>query len=169
MTLILLSGRPGSGKTEVGKWLAENRGFIHIETDTYAGLATLNGLLGGFQCPGGAAVVHDRARALGEKVVIEWGFRPKTEFHFVRQLRLAGFDPWWLDRNEKAARQGYMEAKGDSAPMHLYWEQVNAIEAAWPKLEKFYGDHIIRTVSPGATALTVEQIASRMLPDDADG
>ena len=114
------------------------------------------------------AKVRAKARALGEKVIIEWGFRPKTEFHFVRQLQLAGFDPWWLDGDEKAAREGYMAAKGDSAPMHLYWEQVNAIEDVRPKLEKFYGDHIIRTVSPGPTYMTFEEIASIMLPDDTE-
>ena len=145
-----------------------DRGFTHIETDTNAGFATLNGLLHSFQSPGGTAVVRNKARALGEKVVIEWGFRPKTEFHFVRQLQLAGFDPWWLDGDEKAAREGYMAAKGASAPMHLYREQVNAIEDVRPKLEKFYGDHIIRTVTPGPTYMTFEEIASIMLPDDAE-
>jgi hypothetical protein len=50
----------------------------------------------------------------------------------------------------------------------LYWDQVNAIEAARPMLEEFYGDHIIRTVTPGPTYLTFEEIASIMLPDDAE-
>ena len=61
-----------------------------------------------------------------------------------------------------------MAAKCDSAPMHLYWEQVNAIEDVRPKLEKFYGDHTIRTVTPGPTYMTFEEIASIILPDDAE-
>ncbi len=33
MALVLLSGRPGAGKTEFGKWVAAERGHVHIETD----------------------------------------------------------------------------------------------------------------------------------------
>jgi hypothetical protein len=149
MTLLLLSGRPGAGKTPFGKWLEENRGFTHIETDKDAGLATLNALLGGFQGPGGAAEVRAKARALGEKVVIEWGFMIE-DFGWVRQLQAAGFDAWWLDGDEQAARQGYINKTGGGpAAMKAYWNQVKAIEAARPALERFYGNNIVCTVTSG--------------------
>jgi hypothetical protein len=165
MTLLLLSGRPGAGKTEVGKWLAEHCGFTHIETDTDAGWETLRELLGGFQSPQDAAVVRDKARALGEKVVIEWGFRVNL-LGYVRLLRDAGFDAWWLDGDEEAARHGYMELRGDSPNvMDAYWAQTNAIETAWPKLESFYGDHVVRTVTSGPTYRPLAEIVSIMLPD----
>lgn len=170
VTLLLLSGRPGAGKTEVGKWLAERCGFTHIETDTDAGLRTLNELLGGDQTPQG----------LGENVVIEWGFMIQDfDSGYVRQLRDAGFDAWWLDGDEEAARQGYMMSRQHLSPEKLrqaviaYQAQVPAIERAWPQLESFYGDdHIIRTVTSGPTGpeyLTCAQIVSIMLPDDAEG
>src|ERR1700682_5495013 len=110
MTLLLLSGRPGAGKTEVGKWLEEQHGFRHIETDTAAGLRTLNELLGGVQTPQG----------LGENVVIEWGFMIQYfDSGYVRQLRDAGFDAWWLDGDEQAARQRYMESRQHLSPEEL--------------------------------------------------
>jgi dephospho-CoA kinase len=83
VTYLLLSGRPGAGKTHVGKWLAERRGFTHVETDTPAGLHTLNELLNGVQT----------AQGLVDNVVAEWGF--KIEYFdagLVRQFRDAGFD-----------------------------------------------------------------------------
>jgi hypothetical protein len=66
MTHLLLSGRPGAGKTHVGNCVAEQDGFRHIETDTPAGMQTLNELLNGVQTP----------QSLGENVVLEWGFAP---------------------------------------------------------------------------------------------
>jgi hypothetical protein len=104
MTHLLLSGRPGAGKTHVGNSVAEQDGFRHIETDTPAGMQTLNELLNGVQTP----------QSLGENVVLEWGFAP-GDLPAVRWLRdVAGFDAWWLDGDEPAARQGYIKRRGDS-------------------------------------------------------
>src|SRR5207245_2900677 len=78
MTLVLLSGRPGAGKTAFSSWLAAQRGFAHVETDA------------------------------------EWGVKV-AHLGCVRQLRAAGFDAWWLDGEEAAARQSYISRQGDSA------------------------------------------------------
>lgn len=162
MTHLLLSGRPGAGKTHVGKWLDEQHGFRHIETDTPAGMQTLNELLKGGQTP----------QSLGENVVIEWGFAIEDS-GLVRKLRDAGFDAWWFDGDEEAARQGYIQRRGDSPEvMDAYWAQAGGIQQAWPELESFYGDdHIIRTVTSGPAGpeyLTCAEIVSTMLPDDAE-
>ena len=34
MTLLLISGRPGAGKTEFCRWLRDTYNFIHVDTDT---------------------------------------------------------------------------------------------------------------------------------------
>jgi hypothetical protein len=166
VTLLLLSGRPGAGKSEVGKWLAEQHGFRHIETNTEAGWRTLNELLGGVQTPQG----------LGENVVLEWGF-PPDNLPAVRWLRdVAGFDAWWLDGDEPAAHQGFTMSRRHLSPEQQreaennYQAQVPAIEKAWPQLESFCGhDHIIPTVTSGPTYLSCAEIVSLMLPDDAEG
>jgi hypothetical protein len=46
MTHLLLSGRPGAGKTAVSRWLADHRGFGQVETDI-EGFDTVNALLAG--------------------------------------------------------------------------------------------------------------------------
>lgn len=163
MTLLLMSGRPGAGKTEVGNWLARHRGFIHVETD--ADWGTWGPLLCGSQSPEATAETRDRARALGPKVVIEWGFKVGL-LRCVRHLQAAGFEAWWLDGDEEAARQGYMRRRGNSQTvMAAYWAQTTDIQAARSELEFFYGDHIIRTVTSGPTYLPYAEIASIMLPD----
>jgi hypothetical protein len=102
---------------------------------------------------------------LGPNVIIEWGFKVAL-LGCVRQLRAAGFDAWWLDGEEAAARQGYISRKGYSpSVMAAYRVQVEEIRAAWPRLERFYGDHVIRTVTFGPTYKPFDEIASIMFPD----
>jgi hypothetical protein len=162
MALILLSGRPGVGKTEFGHWLVAQHGFIHVETD-------LEWMTWGpalcVQSRREAFATRNRAQALGPNVIIEWGFKV-AYLDCVRQLRAAGFDAWWLDGEEAAARQGYIDRRGNSPKvLYAYQVQVDEIQAAWPELERFYGDRIIRAVTAGPTYLPFAEIASIMLGD----
>ena len=162
MALVLLSGRPGAGKTAFGSWLAVQRGFVHIETDAewskWGSLVCVQSLEA-------AVATRNLARALGPNVIIEWGFKVAL-LGCVRQLRAAGFDAWWLDGEEAAARQGYISRKGYSpSVMAAYRVQVEEIRAAWPRLERFYGDHVIRTVTFGPTYKPFDEIASIIFPD----
>jgi hypothetical protein len=167
MTHLLLSGRPGAGKTAVGNWLAEKHGFRHIETDE-VGLGVVQELLEGVQT----------RQSLGEKVVLEWGF-PPSDLPAVRRLRdVAGFDAWWLDGDEPTCHQRYLIARKHLSSAQLadaekrYQAQVRAIELAQVEFASFYGgDHIIDTVTSGPTGLeycTCAQIVSIMLPDDTE-
>ena len=155
MALVLLSGRPGAGKTASGGWLAERQGFIHVETD--AEWSTWGPLVCAQNLEAALATLI-RARSLGPNVIIEWGFKVAL-LGSVRQLRSAGFGAWWFDGDEVGARQGYIMRRGASPSV------MEEIQAASPELEPFYGDHIIRTVKVGPTYLPFEEIASTMFPD----
>jgi len=170
MTHLLLSGRPGAGKTHVGKWLAEQHGFKHIETDDPAGMQTLTDLLNSVQTP----------QSLGDNVVVEWGFMiPYFDDGLVHKLRGMGFDAWWLDGDEPTCHQRYRATRQHLSPADLdsaekaYRVQVAAIERAWPRLQSFYGDdRIIRTVTSGPTGpeiLTTVQIVAIMQADGGEG
>lgn len=159
MALVLLSGRPGTGKSAFANWLVVNRGFVYVETDvewmTWGPLVCVESLEK-------AIDTRNRARLLGPNVVIEWGF--KTAYlRSVRHLRAAGFECWWFDGDEIAARQGYIKRNGKSPQiLEAYRVQVEEIQAAWPQLERFYGAQIIRTVSAGPNYVAPTDIASKM-------
>ena len=162
MALVLLSGRPGAGKTDFCCWLAAQHDFAHVETDSqWSAWAPLLGV----QSIQAATETCNRARDLGPNVVVEWGFKV-AYLGCVRLLRDAGFDAWWLDGEEEAARQGYIARHGgSSAAMDAYRLQVEEIQEAWPELKRFYGDHIIRTVTSGPTYTPFADIAYAMFPD----
>ena len=44
-----------------------------------------------------------------------------------------------------------------------YLAQTKRIRQAWPKLSKFYRDHIVQTVEPGPTYPAFDAIAARIL------
>jgi predicted kinase len=162
MALVLLSGRPGTGKTAFANWLAAERGFTHVDTDSDRSALQL---LAGVQSAEAAAAARNWAQDLGSNVVVEWGFK-LAYLDRVRLLRDAGFDAWWLDGDEPAARQGYISRHGDSAPaMDAYWRQVQQIEAAWPELQRFFGDHIVRAVTCAPVYKAFADVVSIMVPD----
>lgn len=162
MALVLLSGRPGAGKTAFASWLAVRRGFVYVETDAEWSSWGPRVCVQSLEA---AVVTHNLAQTLGPNVVIEWGFKVAL-LGCVHLLRAAGFDAWWLDGDEAATRQGYISRRGSSPNvMAAYKAQVGEIGAAWPKLERFYGDHVIRTVTAGPTYKPFDEIASIMFPE----
>lgn len=74
MTLLLIAGLPGAGKSEYCKWLDRDHGHQRVEFDVQAQLRTsFAGLIG---ASGNAARARDAVRRLSElgpSVVLEWG------------------------------------------------------------------------------------------------
>ena len=80
----------------------------------------------------------------------------------LRLLKLVGFDAWWFDADEATARELWRRARGGSPAMAPYLAQTEPIRQAWPKLSKFYRDHIVQTVEPGPTYTEFDAIAARI-------
>ncbi len=159
--LLLLSGRPGAGKTEYSVQLAR-LGFAAIETDKHPEwlerlqVSTLEQ----------AVSVRNQARSLGENVVMEWGYFPVL-LPSVRLLRAAGFDAWWLDGDPVALVESYRRRWKVPDPMQSgqpYRLQKDRIDGAWPELERFYGpSHILWTVYAGPNYMTFDNFCSSVL------
>jgi hypothetical protein len=157
--LLLISGRPGTGKSEFCRWLAENRGFTHIEVDSDPDR------WGRYLEQGTLAVARelsrDLRRSVGRDVAFEWGFPPGM-LDRVGLLRKVGFEPWWFDGDPVAARQGYEHRQGPINPAD-HESQLEAIRKSWKAIEREFDGRIIQNVSPGPTYLPPEEVAAIIL------
>jgi hypothetical protein len=156
--LLLISGRPGAGRTEFCRWLRDTYNFIHVDTDTRPQI--LYRLV--VQTAIEAQATKEYMLGLGSDVVVDWGFIPDF-LGSVRLLKLVGFDAWWFDADEATARELWRRARGGSPSMAPYLAQTKRIRQAWPKLSKFYGDHIVQALEPGPTYTEFDAIAARIL------
>jgi hypothetical protein len=155
--LFVISGRPGAGKSTYCRWLAEHRGYVHVETDIE--WDTWGQLLG--QMDDASAVdVRNRIRSLGPNVVFEWGFIVAL-VQRIAQLRMTGVQPWWFDGDIEATRQSYLQRMGPVS-IPAYEAQAAAIEASWPQIQRMYRGHIVNVVSAGPTYLSPEEISATL-------
>jgi hypothetical protein len=161
VTLLLISGRPGAGKTEFCRWLRDTYDFIHVDTETRPQI--LYSLV--VQTAIEAQATKEYMLSLGSDVVVDWGFIPDF-IGSVRLLKLVGFDAWWFDADEATARELWRRARGGNPPMAPYLAQTERIRHAWPKLSKFYRDHIVQTVEPGPTYPEFDAVAARILDSE---
>lgn len=162
--LLLLSGRPGAGKSEVATWLATHQGFHAVEFDRdYAAWDSL--LTDGTKAS--AVEVATRMRSIGDRVVFEWGFPPRL-LPRIGQLRDAGFIPWWFDGDDDALWQSYVRRRGNNSQLRANYEgQVAAIKAKRRAIAAAYRSQTINTVGPGPTYLPPEMIARQLVgPED---
>ena len=112
VTLLLISGRPGAGKTEFCRWLQDTYNFIHVDTDARPQI--LYSLV--VQTAIEAQATKEYMLGLGSDVVVEWGFIPDF-LGSVRLLKLVGFDAWWFDADEATARELWRRV-GDALSLH---------------------------------------------------
>ena len=107
-TLLLLTGIPGSGKTEAGHTLAQRHGFAHLDAERHAakGVASIEAwvaLLEEFLKQAQSLI---RAK---KSIVITWGFMPGVDNITIRALQGMGFQMIWFDGDRDAARREFLK------------------------------------------------------------
>jgi hypothetical protein len=138
--LLLISGRPGVGKSEFCRWLAANRGFAHIEIDSddrwgnYLEQGTLTA----------ARELTSALRSVRRHIAFEWGFPPPM-----------------LDR-VGLLRRGYEQRHGPINPV-AHESQLEAIRQWWKAIQREFDGRIIQNVSTGPTYLPAEEVAAIIL------
>ena len=162
---ILLSGWPGSGKTDFAQWLARC-GWIAIDTDPfYDGRASPKTAL---EMAWVAFVVNDgdpqplRAEiaASSSPIVFEWGF-PVSEIWKVAVLEQLGIEGWWFDGDIATCHTAWRQVH--SAAREFDWDrQVSSLKRSRPAIAAAYGPRIVRVIERGPVRLSHEQIASLM-------
>lgn len=111
---ILIAGVPASGKSSFGRWLADTKGFVHVDMglgDSTQYRWGWNGLRNEWNafCDG-----SDRDRLITQlksqtaSVVLNWGF-PARMLPVVSALKASGVSLWWFDGDRAVARRRFKE------------------------------------------------------------
>jgi|SRR5450631_486843 hypothetical protein len=157
--IVLVCGVPGSGKTTYSKWLAQQRGFDHLDFDELlSGLGTPTQLqLIGLLKTSPRDFVHKLSRR--GRTIIDWGF-PLASIAIVRELQERGISVWWFDGDREAALQSFT-ARG-TVSLEAFRNQMGAIEKGWNQIKEIIGNRVINTVAAGPTHLAPEKIFVEM-------
>jgi len=95
---LLITGTPGTGKRQLGGYLAVQRGFLHVDLDNRATRASL--------LRSGEAELRRELAAIAaahRKVVVTWTFSSETQLPYVAAMRALGFEWIWTDSDRGAA------------------------------------------------------------------
>lgn len=140
----MLSGIPGTGKSAYGQWLAQNHGFLHLDSDK----GEQNGLAGwnvvATLPPGDPSLFISTLRDLRCPVILEMGYPPVC-LPIVEALHRAGLTAWWFDGDRAAARRHFI--KRNTVSVEALDIQMARIAEAWPVLAEFYGSRILHVVA----------------------
>ncbi len=98
---ILIVGIPGTGKTTIGNYLRDNRGFMHIDMESEDNIPEA------FEKPQDFV---KRLENISGDLVVTWGFVPIEQFiNLIDKLKKLGFRVIWFDGNREFARKAFME------------------------------------------------------------
>lgn len=117
--LILITGIPGTGKTYIGDFFANKRGYIHYDLEHRDTLSDLSSDPNFFI-----------KKLLKNKrdIVITWGFVPDNpqQIAIVNHLKSIGFKLIWFDGNRPAALKAFN--KRGTVAEKLFHLQMSRIE-----------------------------------------
>jgi hypothetical protein len=94
---ILITGTPGTGKRALGNYLAEERGFVHLDLDR--GSARAQFLRSGEEGLRGELAT---LAASNRKLVVTWTFASETQLAYVEVMQALGFEWIWTDSDRGA-------------------------------------------------------------------
>ena len=103
--MLLLFGTPGTGKRPVGQYLAQERGFVHLDFENEESRDALLDL-------SRSELRSELARLQegGHGVVITWRAAGVEQLEDIERLRAAGAEPVWLDSDRGAACTAHFAA-----------------------------------------------------------
>jgi shikimate kinase len=143
--LVLLAGIPASGKSHFGRWLEEQRGFLHLDVEKDGRLATLR-LEGAwtrcFEMQDVTTFVS-QIRAMNRPVLVNWGF-PVHCLEMVKQLKSQGLVLWWFSADPEQAEREFKK-RGD-VPLAAFERQMTAISQHWNAIEAVFRPNVVTTL-----------------------
>jgi hypothetical protein len=169
---LFIAGVPSTGKSLLGKWLAAERGWMHIDAEHWPDYDSdgIHAAWDEFLMKTGRAM--DFIRAVSPKarpMIFDWGL-PMRELFVVVALQAEGVATWWLCGEGDHARKAFIkreEKKPDNerVPVERFDAQMREIDRHWLLIERLFGDHMINGLEPDGAqrkpAVLWEELRSR--------
>ena len=156
---LFVAGVPATGKSWLGKWLAEKHGFIHIDAEVAGGADfdrmvvrnEWNELISTGRAPRFVKAIQK----LGVPVILDWGF-PTRYLYIVKALQEEGFHTWWFHASKDLARQAFAARGG--IPLECFDRQMSDIEREWLLINSVFTPRIVEGLHPNGSQRTPEEI-----------
>lgn len=153
--LVVLWGVPGAGKSTFARWLVQEMGYEHVETDAAVLDGPATALQRAWITAGNARGIEAFVEAVGGNalpVVVEYGMWADDD-HLVHlgYLRQLGAEPWWFDGERSAAKEAWREKNRRAGRLieDAIWDRVvGVIDQNWAHIEAFFGSRVLRTIEP---------------------
>jgi hypothetical protein len=156
---LFIAGVPATGKSWLGRWLAENHGYVHIdaERDNGADLdrAGVHPEWDDLLSTGRATKFVRAIKSLQDPVVVNWGF-PTRYLYVVRALQVERIPAWWFNAPRSLARNAFIARPG--IDVVCFDRQMNDIEREWLLIEFVFKPRIVEGLHLDGSQRTPEEI-----------
>lgn len=162
-THLFISGAPATGKSWLGNWLSETRGYLHIDAERNNGADF--GRLGVHRewdkliATREAAAFHDALEQLSKPVIVNWGF-PLRFLYVVSALQEVGVQTWWFKADRTQARAAFQNRGG--IDVSLFDLQMNDIEREWSRIKSVFGNRVVCSLRPDGSQREPEDLWSEI-------
>ena len=156
---LLITGLPGSGKSEFGEALRD-LGWTFLEGDRADSWPDDVHGAWDLALEGDDARLLEQAARHPRGLVVEWGF-PADHLPTIMSLIGRGYECWYFDGDRSAAFEAWKRAK-PGRPEGWFHEQVDGLAGIQDKIEEVFGARRLITVEPGPSHTSTEDLIERI-------
>jgi hypothetical protein len=156
---LFVAGVPATGKSWLGRWLAKEHGYLHIDAERDGGAdfdrEGVHREWDQLISTGCAETFVQAISRLPKPVILNWGF-PTRYLYIVSALQAYGVRAWWFHAQRHLAQQAFV-ARGGIDPVY-FDRQMNDIDREWLLIASVFGSHVVEGLHLDGSQRTPEEL-----------